>query len=221
MMNPVQCQEALRMVEEISAMDLACESLDALESSQAEAQRIVAAAHEEARQIFQKGYADGRAAGYEEGVRQAAESLAQVQGRWEAALEDWETQRHNLLLEGEQSLLGLALTIARKIVHRLPGIDSSVVVAQVEAAVEQVVDGLNAAIHIHPGDRPIVEQCLPRIARRLQRGAGVSLVEDPAVEPGGCIVVCGASRIDATLDKQIERMAELLIPDRSRELEAA
>jgi flagellar assembly protein FliH len=186
-----------------------------------QSQHILERAHERAREAYQKGYAEGRAAGCEDAMRQAAESLERLQSAWLEALHDFEQQRQSLIAEAQQSLVQLAIALARRIVHRLPRMDSTVVTEQVAEALRHVLHERNPTVHLHPADRPIVERCLPRLAVALGGSWEIRLEEDPAIEPGGCIVTAGSARIDATLDTQVRRMAELLLPECIRGLEAA
>lgn len=214
----IKAQDADRLSDDLVVLDLADLSRTAqalrLKAEQ-EAERIVAAARDRARQEHEKGYAQGLAAGHEEALRQSTEKLNQIAAAWAAALERWNSERQGMVLEARQSLIELAMMLAERIVHRVPRIDPSVVAGQVAQAIQHVTAPHDATVRVNPSDRPLVEHYLRRVARDLDGSEHITLVDDPSIEPGGCIVTArdGRGRIDATLGKQLQRMAELLLPD--------
>lgn len=158
------------------------------------------------------GYEKGLAEGHAEALRRAAESLETLQEAWIAAAQRWDADRSRMLLKASHSLVELAVAIAEKIARRVPRIDPSIVVDQVAAAIQHVARPCDATVRVHPTDRALVEQALPRLAEQLAASDHVSLVADEAVEPGGCVVTSGRGRVDATIRKQAERIVEMLLP---------
>ena len=195
-----------------------------------EADRIVADARAEAERLtadadqrgYEAGYERGRAEGHEAGraeghaeaMQQTADRLEQMQQSWTEAGERWESERRQMLLDARQSLLELALQVARKVVKRVPEVDPSVVVDQVEAAVDQMARPADVALRVHPDDRALIEEAMPTLTDRYDQLQHVKLTEDERIERGGCVLSYGRGRIDATLDQQLQRLVETLLPER-------
>ena len=205
-----------------------------------QAARIEAAAHAKARQIEQEararaalmtehasteGLAQGRASGLEagrvEGRRQgrdeafqeAAEQLEQLRQEWLAAARQWAAHRQAVENEVRLDVLELALRLAEKIVHRTVQLDDAVVVDQVRCALTHALGDHDVTVRIAPEDRPVLEAAMPGLVEDMRRFEHVKLVEDSGIRRGGCLVNFGQGQVDATLDKQLARAVELLLPE--------
>jgi len=172
-----------------------------------------------------QGHAEGLAAGLTEGRKQGSQQaldearveLTQLRDAWIEAAHRWDAERRAMALEARQSLLELALDMARRIVHRVPTVDPAVAVDQVAAAIEHVVRPGNVAIRVNPADRPLIAEALPDLAERLGGCEHVRLIDDDAVERGGCILTHGRGVVDATLTRQLDRLVESLLPTQARD----
>jgi len=191
-----------------------------LSSARAEAQKLTDAAEHIGREQGQaEGYAqgleEGRAAGHAEALASNNEQLNQLQQAWIHAAQQWEDQRRKMVLDAEQSVVELALAIAEKVIRRVPRIDPTVVADQVQAAVAYLTHPTHVRLRINPADRPLLEEAMPDLCRALPNLTHVELIDSDDIEPGGCIVSYDQGRIDATLDKQIERLTLALLPGQS------
>ncbi len=178
---------------------------------------IAAQAHDEAfAQGQQEGEAKGLAEGLEQGRTEARQQmqdqLEQLQQVWVAAGESWEADRREIERETNRAVLGFAELVAKKVVHRVIEVDQQVAVDQVAGALQHVLGPMDVTVHICPSDRPTVEHALPKLAERMGQFEHVRLVDDEAVGPGGCMVSYGQGRIDATIEKQVDRLTALLWP---------
>ncbi|MHC4993521.1 MAG: FliH/SctL family protein [Planctomycetota bacterium] len=165
---------------------------------------------------FARGHAEGleagRLAGHEEAFKQASEALEQLQTAWVEAADHWDNDRLRMLQEARQSMLTVAVRMAEKIVHRVPRVDPSIIEDQVAEAVRHIAQPQDATVRIHPEDRPIVEEALPSILNKLGATEHVHLADDPAIERGGCRVTAGQGVVDASLDAQLQRLVEAMLP---------
>lgn len=207
---------------------------DLLESARAEAAALVADAQAKAEQRgFAEGLAKGTAEGMEQGRAQAlsdaAQKLEHLTEAWSQAATAFDEQRQTLDREAREAVLIFALRTAEKIVHRSIEVDPGVVVRQVEAALEAVLWPHDVSVCIHPEDRPAVEEALPQLTAKFGALGRVSLVEDAEIGRGGCVLktmggTAGAAaggQIDATIQTQLDRLAELLLPGGPAEPSAA
>jgi len=200
------------------------------EQAQAEADRIVQearqkvadqadAAHESA---SERGFAEGKASGYEAGLEQGrAEAfdktrgaLQQLEQAWRTALEAFTDQRDDLDRQSRERVVTFALLVAERVTHRVLSVDRSVVVDQVAAALDLVLRANEVSVVIHPEDEPIVREALPTLLADCHRLRAIHLVTDEAVMRGGCVVRHGQGEIDAQIDTQLERIIEAVLPQR-------
>lgn len=159
-----------------------------------------------------EGLEAGRQAGHAEALEQSTQALQQMTEAWTAALRHWDSQRHDMMIEARQSLMRLAVEIAAKIVKRVPRIDPMVVSEQLASAIEQVTRPSALTVRIHPEDRPLIEQALPALVDAAHQVDDAELVDDDRLARGGCVVESGQGKFDATLDGQLQRMVEALLP---------
>jgi flagellar biosynthesis/type III secretory pathway protein FliH len=165
---------------------------------------------------FAKGHTEGleagRLVGHAEAFKQSAEALEQLQAAWVEAADHWDNDRLRMLQEARQSMLAVAVSMAEKIVHRVPQVDPTVIQDQVAEAVRHIAQPQDAAVHIHPEDRTLVEEALPLILKKLGTTEHVRLIEDATLERGGCQVTAGQGVVDAQLNAQLERLIEAMLP---------
>jgi flagellar assembly protein FliH len=208
--------------------DLRKQADDILRRAQEQAQQILVDARAEAAQLrveaeaagqaegekagYQEGYEKGRQEGHAQAMAETAAELDAIQQSWTAALESWDADRRDMLIEARQSLLELALAVARKIVQRLPSVEPAVVAEQVAKAIDYVMRPGDVTIRIHPEDRAAVAEALPQMVARATKVEHATLVDDDQVSRGGCVLDYGHGQVDATLDGQLDRIAEALMP---------
>jgi len=165
---------------------------------------------------LEKGIAEGREQGRAEALAESAEQLRQLSAAWSQVSSDWEQQRTEMEREARQAVLSFALSAAEKLVHRVIEVDETVVVDQAAQALSLVLSAHDASVRIHPVDRPMLEDALPDLLEELTNMQHIELVDDDEITPGGCVVVFGQGRIDATVERQLERLINLILPEPSQ-----
>ncbi|MEM9414062.1 MAG: FliH/SctL family protein [Planctomycetota bacterium] len=217
--------------------DLGAQAAKIRMRAEAEAERIIEDAHARAAEIVtqreqeaeERGYAAGLAKGQAEGQEQGkAEALANAQDEiahltaaWSDVATRWETQRVAMERDARQSVTAFALRAVEKIVHRVIATDSDTVSRQVGAALEQVLSQHDIVVRIHPDDRERVEDTLPQLVSRIGGLGHVLLVDDHDIGRGGVALAFGSGHIDATIEKQLARITDLVLPGTNCETQQA
>ncbi|MGE3841613.1 MAG: FliH/SctL family protein [Vicinamibacterales bacterium] len=157
------------------------------------------------RDAFAKGYAQGERAGMEAGAKRIEAMLR----RLSQTLEELGQLRQTIAKETEREVVQLALALARRIVHREVTLDPTLVAAMAHVALEKVGETTPATIRLNPDDYTAVS------AQRGQNweGARVTILPDPAVTRGGCVVQSDFGQVDGALDAQFEQMTRALLGD--------
>ncbi|MBA2928380.1 flagellar assembly protein FliH [Pseudomonas sivasensis] len=169
---------------------------------------------EELESIRQEAYNEGFAAGEKDGfrsttlkVRQEAEAALNVKL---ASLERLMGVLFDPIAEQdaqiEKSMVGLVEHIARQVIQRELVLDSSHIESVMREALKLLPLGVgNVRLYINPQDFEQVK------ALRERHEETWRIVEDAALQPGGCRVETEHSRIDATVETRISQiMAKLL-----------
>lgn len=237
-MPVIKASQSAPLVKSAVVLDLGDLSRQAeaiLAAARQEAQTIIRQAQEEARRIATQshaearaqGLAEGRREGFQQGLREGRQQALEearpafqaLEKRWLEALEHWDAQRQDLHRQACSAVLELAVKLAEKIVHRCIEVDPSIVVDQVAAALEYLLHPADVTIRIHPKDRPVLEEALPALMKRFAQVRHAHLVEDPGLTPGGCLLSFGHGSVDARLQTQLRRIAELLLPQDTQTLD--
>jgi flagellar assembly protein FliH len=186
--------------------------------AQAKSESLADQLHQEAEKQgysdgLEKGLAEGREQGRAEALAESSEQLRQLSAAWSQVATEWEQQRIDMEREARQAVLEFALAAAEKIVHRVIEVDESVVVDQAAQALSLVLSAHDASVRIHPVDRPMLEDAMPELIKELASLEHIELVDDETITPGGCIVAFGQGRIDATVERQLQRLVDLILPE--------
>ncbi len=161
---------------------------------------------------LQRGLEEGRRQGHAQALKESSERFAAIQKAWVDAAKSWEAQRAEIDAQARQDVLLFAFRLAEKVIHRAVEVDPGVIAGQVGAALARVLRPMDVSIHIHPDDRPALDEAMPQLLEQASRLEHVRLVDDPSIERGGCVVHYGEGQIDATIETQLQRIAELVMP---------
>lgn len=174
-----------------------------------------------ARHLLDEVLAEARAAGYADGYRrgEAAATAAHetAQGEWRhraeralaalaGAAAGWQARQAVALTDIEDAVVEAAFDLARAVVGRElelarhPGRDA------LARALALAPEGVAVAARLHPDDLA----ALGEATDLAPAGCELTLVPDPAVEPGGCLLDAGATRIDAQIGPALERVRAAL-----------
>jgi len=208
--------------------DLAGQAKQMMEQARADAQRIREEAERDAEQRraaasdegYKQGFEKGEAAGTEAG-RNAARNevlgtfrpqLDQLTESWSEALQHWEQSRNDMLLQAREDVLTFAFELASNVIGRAIEHDPSVVQDQVAEALALLNQPTAVTIITHPDDRALIEEVLPKLLEQMTSCANAELRSDEQMTRGGCIVRTAGGSVDATIETQLARIAETLLP---------
>lgn len=209
--NIAQQGERLRQAAEAKAADI-------LQEAQQQAQAIIEKAQGEG---YQKGYDEGFQAGQTAGQQQGHDAAKQetkqsvdaVVSTWLDLANQWDAQRVGVERECNEAVIDFALRFAEMLTQRVLEVDRSVVVDQIGNAASLLLKPMDVSVRIHPEDREVVEDALPQLVVEFANLKHVHLIDDPSIGQGGCVLTYGQGQIDATLEKQMERIIDAILPE--------
>jgi flagellar assembly protein FliH len=162
------------------------------------------------------------ARGYEAGMTKAKAEMdgqinelkARVQ-KLDTLLQFMSRPLEQLDADVEKMLLQLTLSVGKQLARRELRVDPSQVIAIIRESLQELPTAAREArVHLHPQDAAIVRE---RLAEPSSERAW-TIVEDPTMSRGGCIVKTETSRIDARLESRINTvMANVLGDERAPE----
>jgi flagellar assembly protein FliH len=156
---------------------------------------------------YQAGLAEGLAAGRAAAVAESTAAVARAEALFRSLVEaaDDLRGRQALELKGlEDALARTAFDLASAVVGRELQLSASPGADALARALALVPAGSIATARLHPND----------VASLGAVSELVAVIPDPAIEPGGCILEVGDSRIDAQLGSALDRVRTALTGDR-------
>lgn len=189
-------EELLRRIDELTT-DLVKTQM-ALEKKEAECEER---AETSRREGFDEGMEAGRAACREESEKE----LAPIRERLAAAVEALEESRELFLKKVdtiEEELIETALDLAKQVVVKEVERNSKEVALRLaKLLLSEVKEAANVTLRVNPEDYDYLRE-------RLGDSERVTIVSDPAVGPGGVIVVSDIGHIDGEIMHRFERIKE-------------
>jgi flagellar assembly protein FliH len=185
--------EAAVEVEQVQVEEVAVEDVKPLTLDELEAIR---------QDAYNEGFATGEKDGFRAGQLKAKQEadvvLAGKVGQLEQLMNHLFEPIANQDKELEQSLVNLVSQMARQVIQRELVTDSSQIRHVLREALKLLPMGAsNVRIHIHPQDFEQVK------ALRERHEESWRILEDEALQPGGCRVESEHSRIDASVETRM------------------
>jgi flagellar assembly protein FliH len=156
-----------------------------------------------------RGYEAGMAKAKAEMDGQVNELKARVQ-KLDTLLQFMSRPLEELDADVEKMLLQLTLTVGKQLARRELRVDPSQVIAIIRESLQELpIAARQARVHLHPQDASIVRE---RLAEPSSERAW-TIVEDPTMSRGGCVVKTDTSRIDARLESRINTVIANVLGD--------
>lgn len=228
-MAVIKADQTPATVSAFSMADIEKQAKLILLGAKVRAERLLVAAQEEAEQIKKEAHAqalvegrkEGLAQGMEQGRQQGREAalaeqrqqLAELVAAMTQGVQELDASRLQLEAEAKTAVIRLAIAIAERVTKRLGVVDPQVAEANVEEALRLVVRSADVRIAVHPSQKGMLAEVLPRIQAKWPALKHVDLIGEPSIAPGGCRIYSGGGEVDADLDLQLTRIAEELIPN--------
>ncbi|MCA8989714.1 MAG: hypothetical protein KDA78_18850, partial [Planctomycetaceae bacterium] len=183
--------------------------------AQKEAEQLkLAAVQQGLQQGLQQGQ-DKAAKGYEQKLKQEStrlvnQRLQQVIPALQGAVSQFQEQRDQSVAHWQQQAIFLSLAIAEKLVHRSLQADPQIARERIADVLSMVIGQSELELHLAVEDLAPMEDQLSELTGHL-RAAQISLVEEPSLQSGECLVRTKYGEIDARIETQLNRIADELL----------
>jgi flagellar assembly protein FliH len=153
-------------------------------------------------EAYEKGLAEGIAAGKEE--------IAVRGQRFDQLLQALAKPFDRLDEEVEKELVELAIAMTKQLFRREIRINPAHVIGVVREAIRLLpVASRNVHVHLHPDDATLVREMLTP----AETEPAWTIVEDPLIERGGCNVTTDNSRVDGSNAARLKSVIQTLSGD--------
>jgi flagellar assembly protein FliH len=155
---------------------------------------------EQLAEAYERGCAEGRAA--------ADAAMTDERARLEATIADIAHLRRHVMDAADHDVMQLAVSMARRVLHREVQLDPDVLLAMARVAIGRLGDRVTARVHLSPVD-------LNSMVSTADLPDTITLIGDPDVLRGGCRIVSDVGQIDLGIDAQMTELSRSLIDDRA------
>lgn len=151
---------------------------------------------------YQRGYEEGRAAGESRAGELAGQLAAPVLTNFGAMVNQLASARKQARQEAEESMVKLALAIAKRILHRELATDPEAILGLVRSAIDRLDAREIHKLRMSPGDAQIAidnraDMNLPKM---------LEIIADPSLPPGSAIFETTRGEFDVSAHTQLEEI---------------
>ena len=148
----------------------------------------------------QEGEAKARAA-FEQHLEQVRESVR-------AALSDFVRERKTYFELVEAEVVKLAMSIARKVLHREAQVDPLLLAGIVRVALDRIKSKTKVVVRVHPGQ---AIDCRSYFAQHMDTGDVPEVIEDPSLEADHCTLQTDLGTTELGLEVQLKEIEQGLM----------
>lgn len=177
-----------------------------IEDAKLEAERIIQEANVEKENIKATAHQDGYKEGHEQGFMEGQNEVNRLVERIHKIVESVMVRREEILCETEQQIVELVLLMTRKVVKIISENQKTVVLSNVLAALKKIRTRGNITLRVNTEDLKLTTAHVDEFIKRIENVNGISVIEDSAVDKGGCIVETDFGAIDARISSQLAEL---------------
>jgi flagellar assembly protein FliH len=154
-----------------------------------------------------------REAGFQEGLRQAEQSLS---GVWDL-LENLQTAHQQALANSVEQIVPIAIEIAEKIIKTEVACDKTLLIAIAKDLLSKVDRTQKTIVFkVNPADVALLKDEIERHPSWRMNDRDILVEEDAAVAQGSCVLETAGGQIDANFHTQLKTVRQLLgLPEKA------
>ena len=191
--------------------DAETEADNIITKAKAEAAQIIADAEAERDRLRNEaettGYEKGHQEGYEKGVAEVERLIDRMHRILEAVMQ----RREEILADTESQIVELVILMARKVIKILSENQKNVVMANTLAALKKVKTRGEVTLRVNLEDVKLTSSHAQEFIEHVENIKGITVLEDSAVERGGCIVETDFGAIDARISSQLQELENKIL----------
>jgi len=194
----------IELPETFRAEELGMGKEELVDFAKGEAEQIVRKAMEEAGNIREHA----KESGLDEARRIAEETASDKVKEALETLNQAVIERKKIIKDAEGEVLRLALKVAEQIIKSEVSLHRDVSLNIVSDAISRVSDREQVIIKVNREDLENIKKYKDRIGSIVDGIKSLSIVEDSAVEPGGCVIETNLGYVDARISTKIATIEE-------------
>jgi flagellar assembly protein FliH len=159
------------------------------------------------KEAHKKGFDQGREEGFKEGKAEVERLVHRLHLILERAMD----KRGQILEQTETQVIELVLLIARKVVKTISENQKNVVISNIGQALRKLKTRSDVIIRVNLADLQLATEHAKDFIELAENAKNLTVVEDTAVDRGGCIIETDFGEIDARISSQLHELEEKIL----------
>lgn len=191
--------------------DAETEAASIIERAKAEAAQIIADAQAQRDKLEGEarhaGFDEGHAEGFDKGAAEVERLIERMHKILEAVMQ----RREEILQDTESQIVELVILISRKVIKIISESQKNVIMANTLAALKKVKARGKVTLRVNLEDLKLTSSHVDEFIQHVENVEGITILEDSAVEKGGCIVETDFGAIDARISSQLTELENKIL----------
>ncbi|MBN2875850.1 MAG: flagellar assembly protein FliH [Spirochaetales bacterium] len=183
----------------------------ALAEAEAKIQAFEAQAKARVDEVTKAAHKEGFDQGREEGFKEGKNEVERLVNRLHVVLDRAMDKRAEILEQTEAQVIELVLLISRKVVKTISENQKNVVLSNISQALRKLKTRSDVIIRVNLADMQLTTEHSKDFIEMAENAKRISIVEDSAVDRGGCIIETDFGEIDARIQSQLHELEEKIL----------
>ena len=177
-----------------------------IQDANAEKERIQSESESIKDAAYKEGYAKGYDEGFEKSFADGNNDLTKLNEKLKKILAETINKRNEIIDTAEAQLIEVAILIAKRVVKMLTEKDKGIVIRNIQEALRRIKGRTKITIRVNIDDLEIAARHKDEFYQMLDKIEGVTVLEDPNVDVGGCMIETDFGDIDARINTQLNEI---------------
>ena len=177
-----------------------------IQDANAEKERIQNESESIKEAAYKEGYAKGYDEGFEKSFADGNNDLTKLNEKLKKILAETINKRNEKIDTAEAQLIEVAILIAKRVVKMLTEKDKGIVIRNIQEALRRIKGRTKITIRVNIDDLEISARHKDEFYQMLDKIEGVTVLEDPNVDVGGCMIETDFGDIDARINTQLNEI---------------
>ncbi|WP_081674171.1 FliH/SctL family protein [Butyrivibrio sp. VCD2006] len=221
---PTSAEPPAQEVPQINLEEIQAQIDEQIRMAEEQAKQLVDDAQAQADEIRNQAMEEGRAAGYEEGIRQAAEEIEKMRADAEAEIEAEKQKQQSdfqqLVASIEPDMVDVLTQIYEHVFNVELRENKDIILHLIRTTLSKMDSGTDIILHISSDDYDLVSDEKSNLEEAMASpNSTLEIVEDPLLKENECIIESEGGVFDCSLGVELSelgRKLKLLSFDRSR-----
>jgi flagellar assembly protein FliH len=183
----------------------------ALKEAEVKIQAFEAQAKARVDEVTKAAHKEGFDQGREEGFKEGRNEVERLVNRLHLILDRAMDKRAEILEQTEAQVIELVLLIVRKVVKTISENQKNVVLSNIGQALRKLKTRSDVIIRVNLADLQLTTEHSKDFIEMAENAKKLAIVEDSAVDRGGCIIETDFGEIDARIQSQLHELEEKIL----------